>query len=115
MSTSKLCDKCNKEKRMYYRLYCPTCEAPKIDDKGQVNYIEILYFLERNYPELDFHGQLHYDIANKYDDFKNDESFTYHLHSEVEKVLFQSKELLLFEKYLTDLGLKDRAILWVSW
>jgi len=42
----ELCKKCGKPMVMYYRVYCPRCEKPKLKTTEYYNLLECLYYVE---------------------------------------------------------------------
>ena len=44
--SEKLCEKCNQPKQMYYELFCPRCEKPKIETKQFYNLFKCMYHIE---------------------------------------------------------------------
>jgi hypothetical protein len=50
---SKTCDKCGNEKKMYYSLWCPTCDTPKMKPVVILNFIQVLvkFCVSKGYAE----------------------------------------------------------------
>jgi len=68
-----ICNKCNKEKEMYYKEWCPRCDKPEVKKIESLNLIQVLRYLECNgYPGIkDRIWAYCADIYN----FHNDSSF----------------------------------------
>ena len=45
------CDKCGEQKEMYYRTWCPLCERPEAKQVPVLNFLKVVYHLERKYPD----------------------------------------------------------------
>ena len=44
--TSEICSKCNQPKKMYYKLWCPRCDKPKVEDMKILNLLKCLHHIE---------------------------------------------------------------------
>lgn len=112
-----ICSGCNKPKEMYYRPYCPTCEAPQLQSVQSINYMEILNYIERVYPDID-QEELRQYMTDTYE-FRNDSYFIYYINktNKADRILNHSKGLIALEDYLLSVGVKEESevLFWVSW
>jgi hypothetical protein len=42
----QLCEKCNKPKQMYYKVFCPRCDKPQLETKSFYNLFKCMYHIE---------------------------------------------------------------------
>jgi hypothetical protein len=49
-----ICKTCGREMKMYYRLWCPVCDAPSISMEPHINFIQSLNHIDEVY-ENGFH------------------------------------------------------------
>ena len=45
------CDNCGERKEMYYVPWCPLCEKPETKVRPTLNFLQVVYHLQRKYPD----------------------------------------------------------------
>lgn len=112
------CWKCNTEKQMYYKPWCPRCDKPMPHIKKCVNLIQTLNHLELDLPGIKDHiweKMCDYDLIrnDSYTDFNPNYFGT----DNAEHILNGDKYTEALKAYLLSIGLgENEPFLWeISW
>jgi hypothetical protein len=113
---NETCKSCGGKMSMYYGLWCPKCDKPKINTKQSLNLIKALYHLEAigNKGLKDKVWPILCDVYT----FSNDSSFDFYLPSDEEiaedEVIPEIAELVRLVRDTWDIK-KDSISMEVSW